>query len=157
NYFNQLENSHDPVHLSFAHLRSRFTEGGLVGVPRVWGEETDWGVAVHAQRPDGKVRTNQFCMPNAVRRTSPPEDPAETRWQEAFAWRVPIDDTSYRSFLLDLIHLTGDAAERYRRERREREARVAEAGEVNDVAARILRGELRVQDIVDHPNIVNIQ
>jgi 5,5'-dehydrodivanillate O-demethylase len=158
NYFNAIENSHDPVHLAFVHRDSAFTTSGLVGVPHVWAEETAWGVAVHAQRPGGRVRTNHFCMPNIIRRTSPPRDPAETAWREAIAWRVPIDDTSYRSFNVDLIHVTGADAERIRAElAARRPAREWAAGEVPALAARILRGELRVQDFADHPNSVNIQ
>src|SRR4029078_10784938 len=42
NYFNNLENQCDPVHVAFAHRTSSFTEGGLIGVPQVSAEETDW-------------------------------------------------------------------------------------------------------------------
>jgi 5,5'-dehydrodivanillate O-demethylase len=157
NFFNALENSHDPVHLAFVHRRSAFTESGLIGVPTVAAEETAWGVAIHATRRGDAVRTVQFCMPNVTRRTSPPEDPAETGWQEAIAWRVPVDDESYRSFNLDLAHLRGEAAERYRQRLRDQEAVRAAAGSVDALAARVLRGELHVEDVKDHPNIVNVQ
>ncbi len=157
NYFNALENSHDPVHLAFVHRRSAFTENGLIGVPTVAAEETPWGVAIHATRRGGTVRTVQFCMPNMTRRTSPPDDPAETRWQEALAWRVPIDDGAYRSFNLDLAYLTGEPAARYRRLLQEREAIREAAGSVDELAGKVLRGELQVEAIKDHPNIVNIQ
>jgi 5,5'-dehydrodivanillate O-demethylase len=157
NYFNALENSHDPVHLAFVHRRSIFTDGGLIGVPEVAAEETAWGVAVHATRPGGGVRTTQFCMPNSIRRNSPPQDPEETKWQEAFAWRVPIDDHSYRSFNLDLVHLTGEAAERYRQRARDRAAEAGDDGTVEELAQRVLRGEITIHDIQDHPALVNIQ
>ena len=135
NYFNALENSHDPVHLAFVHRRSAFTENGLIGVPTVEAEETPWGVAIHATRRGGTVRTVQFCMPNMTRRTSPPDDPAETRWQEALAWRVPIDDTAYRSFNLDLAFLTGEPADRFRHLLDERAA-IREAGRLRGRARR---------------------
>jgi 5,5'-dehydrodivanillate O-demethylase len=157
NYFNALENSHDPVHLAFVHRRSAFTDNGLIGVPTVEAEETPWGVAIHATRRGGSVRTVQFCMPNITRRTSPPDDPAETRWQEALAWRVPIDDVSYRSFNLDLAFLTGEPAARYRRLLEEREAIRDAAGSIEELAGRVLSGEMQIESIKDHPNIVNIQ
>jgi 5,5'-dehydrodivanillate O-demethylase oxygenase subunit len=157
NFFNALENSHDPVHLAFVHRDSAFTTSGLAGVPRVWAEESDWGVTVHAQRPGGQMRTNQFCMPNIIRRTSPPDDPAETRWQEAIAWRVPIDDTAYRSFNADLVHLTGVDADRYREKLRARRERPSSGGTVPETAMRVLRGEVRIQDLTDYPSIVNLQ
>jgi 5,5'-dehydrodivanillate O-demethylase len=157
NYFNALENSHDPVHLAFVHRRSAFTENGLIGVPTVEAEETPWGCAIHATRRGSTVRTVQFCMPNMTRRTSPPDDPAETRWQDALAWRVPIDDTAYRSFNLDLAYLTGEPAERFRRLLAEREAIREAAGSVDELAGKVLCGALRIDEIKDHPNIVNIQ
>jgi 5,5'-dehydrodivanillate O-demethylase oxygenase subunit len=157
NYFNALENSHDPVHLAFVHRRSAFTANGLIGVPTVEAEETPWGVAIHATRRGGSVRTVQFCMPNMTRRTSPPDDPAETRWQEALAWRVPIDDQAYRSFNLDLAFLTGEPAERFRRTLQEREAVREAAGSIDELAGRVLRGELPIDTVKDHPNVVNIQ
>src|SRR5262249_30185033 len=92
-----------------------------------------------------------------TRRTSPPEDPDETRWQDALAWRVPVDDYSYRSFNLDLAHIAGPAAERYRQTLREQEAIREAAGSVAELAERVLRGELRIDDVKDHPNVVNIQ
>jgi 5,5'-dehydrodivanillate O-demethylase oxygenase subunit len=126
-------------------------------VPTVEAEETPWGVAIHATRRGGSVRTVQFCMPNMTRRTSPPDDPAETRWQEALAWRVPIDDQAYRSFNLDLAFLTGEPAERFRRTLQEREAVREAAGSIDELAGRVLRGELPIDTVKDHPNVVNIQ
>ena len=45
------------LHLAFVHRRSAFTENGLIGVPTVEAEETPWGVAIHATRHGGTVRT----------------------------------------------------------------------------------------------------
>src|SRR5687768_4545240 len=157
NFFNALENSHDPVHLAFVHRRSAFTENGLIGVPTVAAEETAWGVSIHATRRGGAVRTVQFCMPNMTRRTSPPDDPAETRWQDALAWRVPIDDESYRSFNVDLAHITGQPADRFRRLLAEREAIRESSGSVEELAATVLGGARHVDELKDDPNVVNIQ
>ena len=157
NFFNALENSHDPVHLAFVHRRSAFTENGLIGVPTVAAEETAWGVSIHATRRGGAVRTVQFCMPNMTRRTSPPDDPAETRWQDALAWRVPIDDESYRSFNVDLAHITGQPADRFRRLLAEREAIRESSGSVEELAATVLGGARHVDEFKDDPNVVNIQ
>jgi 5,5'-dehydrodivanillate O-demethylase len=70
---------------------------------------------------------------------------------------VPVDGGSYRSFNLDLAYLSGEPAERYRRTLQEREAIRDAAGSVEELAGKVLRGELRIDEIKDHPNVVNIQ
>jgi 5,5'-dehydrodivanillate O-demethylase len=153
NYFNNIENGLDHVHVSFTHAASAFTEAGLRGVPRVEAEETEWGIAQYGIRPNGAVRVIQYGMPNILHIKGSPAD-ATSGWVDALAWRVPIDDASHRSFNLNLVHVTGEAAEQYLARR----ARAADrAAEVNVLAAAVLRGEQRVQDLTDHPNLVNIQ
>src|SRR5688572_4034850 len=56
-FFNSYENVCDPLHIGFVHSQSVFTQNSLVGIPETRGEETDYGVVVHAVRPGGKTRT----------------------------------------------------------------------------------------------------
>ena len=162
NWFNNWENAPDPVHLAFTHSSSAFTHGGLVGVPEVAAEESEWGLTVRATRPSG-VRVTQLGMPNIAYIKNAP-DTAGGAWQEAFAWKVPIDDEHHQSFNVSLVHVTGEAAEQYRQRRR------AQAGNsqrpahrppahhpMEEIVDAIMRGELRVADVLDHPNIINIQ
>jgi 5,5'-dehydrodivanillate O-demethylase oxygenase subunit len=153
NYFNNLENQCDPVHVAFAHRTSAFTEGGLIGVPQVSAEETDWGLALKAQRPGGGVRVTQFGMPSMIHIKSSPTGP-DGNWSDMVAWRVPIDDLCHNSFNIHLHHLTGEAAERYR----ERQAkRGKDHRPVAELGAAVRRGEIHIEELKDHPEIVGIQ
>src|SRR6185503_19859808 len=75
NIFNNLENQCDPVHVAFAHRTAALTEGGLIGVPQVSAEETDWGLARKSQRPGGGIRRTQFGMPSMIHIKSSPTGP----------------------------------------------------------------------------------
>ena len=153
NYFNNLENQCDPVHVAFAHRTSAFTEGGLIGVPQVSAEETDWGLALKAQRPGGGVRVTQFGMPSMIHIKSSPAGP-DGDWSDMVAWRVPIDDLCHNSFNIHLHHLTGEAAERYRARQAQK---ATDHRSVAELAAAVRRGEIHIEELKDHPEIVGIQ
>jgi 5,5'-dehydrodivanillate O-demethylase len=153
NYFNNMENQCDPVHVAFAHRTSAFTEGGLIGVPQVSADETEWGLALRAERQGVGVRVTQVGMPNILHIKSSPSEP-DAGWNDLFAWRVPIDDTVHNSFNIHLHRLKGEAAARFR----ERQAkRSASHGSVQELAAAIRRGEMHIEEVKDHPDIVGIQ
>jgi 5,5'-dehydrodivanillate O-demethylase len=157
NFFNSLENTPDEVHVNFVHSNSQFTGAGLnESLPTITAEETDYGFDIYGARTNGAVRVTPFLMPNNRYINVPPGDPAESGWREYLSWRVPLDDETFRSFNLALIHLTGEAAERYRARRTQKAAEVAAYPSAEDVARQVLRGELRVHD-VEHPSIVNVQ
>jgi 5,5'-dehydrodivanillate O-demethylase len=156
NFFQNLENYVDEVHVAFTHRVSHFADHGLYVVPRISAEETDWGVTVYAQRPGDLVRATAIGMPNIgnVAGGAPPSE--EEGWSEFIAWRVPIDDERHVSFNVNMTHIKGEAAERLRQ--RQSERRPAPPGESASVAAaRILRGELEWSDVESRPDIVNVQ
>ncbi len=154
NFFNNIENQCDPVHVAFTHSKSAFTRNGLIGVPSVSAEETQWGLAMSAQRPGVGVRVTQVGMPNILHIKSSPETP-ESGWSELFAWRIPIDDVSHLSFNVHLHRLKGEAAEKFLAMRAER-SKISRQS-VIELGAAIRRGELHTDDIMDHPDIVGIQ
>ena len=154
NYFNSIENGVDPAHLPFVHHRSGFTDNGLRDVPRVSGEETSYGVVCNALRPGQPARLTHHNMPNMLHIKSSPDE-VGGGWSDALAWRVPIDDESHVSFNVNVMHLSGDAARRY--EERQRERGATGASPVNDLAARILAGEMHVDDLGQPPYIVGVQ
>jgi len=153
NFFNNLENQCDPVHVAFAHRTSAFTEGGLIGVPQVSAAETDWGLALRAQRPGGGVRVTQFGMPSMIHIKSSPTGP-DGNWSDMVAWRVPIDDLCHNSFNIHLHHLTGAAAERYRVPKA---AAPSAHRPVAELGAAVRRGDIHIEELKDHPDIVSIQ
>jgi 5,5'-dehydrodivanillate O-demethylase len=157
NYFGTLENGIDQVHVPFTHAKSGFTKFGLNwDIPTITAKETDYGIAMYGTRKDGKARINHYLMPNILYIKGSPES-AREGWREAFAWRVPVDDTSHRSFNIALIHVTGDAAERFRERQRRQEEILANLPSANEMAARVLAGRLSVHDMEERPDIVNIQ
>jgi 5,5'-dehydrodivanillate O-demethylase oxygenase subunit len=157
NYFNQLESNMDELHVAFVHRESVFSEVGLnVDIPEVTGEETDYGVVKYGKRSNGQVRVSHFFMPNALYISSSPED-GESGWTEHIAWRVPIDDEQHASFMANLVHVTGEAAERYVAAQRQRREQLAKLPPALDVSAAVLRGELHTDDLRDRPDVVGIQ
>ena len=157
NYFGTLENGIDQVHVPFTHAKSGFTEFGLNwDIPTISAEETDYGIAMYGTRKDGKARINHYLMPNILYIKGSPES-AREGWREAFAWRVPVDDMSHRSFNIALIHVTGEAAGRFRERQRRQEEVIANLPSANEMAERVLAGRISVHDIEERPDIVNIQ
>jgi 5,5'-dehydrodivanillate O-demethylase len=70
------------------------------------------------------------------------------------AWRVPIDDLSHNSFNIHLHHLTGEAAELYRARQAKKSG---DHRPVADLGAAVRRGEISIEELKDHPDIIGIQ
>jgi 5,5'-dehydrodivanillate O-demethylase oxygenase subunit len=153
-YFNSYENVCDPLHIGFVHSQSVFTQNSLVGIPETRGEETDYGVVVHAVRPGGKTRTTHLLMPTAQYFKQAPYEPEETEWSDIVSWRTPVDDERFTHFSVNVLRVTGEAAERIRERRAELAARSVEP---RVLGAAVLRGELRVQVVTGPTNLVQVQ
>jgi len=95
-------------------------------------------------------------MPNILYIKGSP-DSSQEGWREAFAWRVPVDDLSHRSFNIVLAHVSGEAAERLRERQRQRDEMIAKLPSANEMAVRALAGQISVHDIRERPDLVNIQ
>lgn len=157
-YFNSIENNMDEVHLAFVHRSSSFTATGINAfLPEISGEETDYGIIRFGSRPNGTTRVVHLVMPNLiVFKGEPSSDAGESEGRDQFAWRVPIDDFTHRSFNVSHVYATGEAAERYREKMRRREG-PADAPSANELARRVLRGELHVDELGDRADVINIQ
>jgi 5,5'-dehydrodivanillate O-demethylase len=156
-YFNSLENGVDEVHVGFAHRASGFTVFGLNwDLPEVSAEETEYGLVQYGKRANGVTRVTPFIMPNILYIKGSPDD-SESGWRDAFAWRVPLDDTRHQSFNARLIHVSGAAAERYLERQAQQRARLAALPSAREVADAILAGRLRLADVEGRPDVVNIQ
>jgi 5,5'-dehydrodivanillate O-demethylase len=152
NYFQNVENGPDEVHLAFVHHDTH----GLPVVPRVEVEETEYGMVQYGYRPGQPVRVTHLEMPNILRiRIPPPAEAPNSDWRDYVSWRVPVDDTSHATFVSRLVHVTGSDAEEYLR--RCQETPPPEVPSVDETSARVLRGELRVHDLVDYPYLLNVQ
>jgi 5,5'-dehydrodivanillate O-demethylase len=60
-------------------------------------------------------------------------------------WRLPIDDDHCISFVVDMLHLTGEAADAYRARRRQ--AQPSDPAALNALGDAALVGKLRLRDI----------
>ena len=153
NFFNSIENQCDPVHVAFTHRVSAFTEGGLIGVPQVAAEETNWGLAVTATRQGVGARITQIGMPNMLHIRMAPSTPG-AEWGDMFAWRTPIDDNSHLGFNV-WLHRDG-GAQRQRTEKRGTNSPINSMS-VRDVGIAFRRGDLTHDDVRDHPDLIGIQ
>jgi 5,5'-dehydrodivanillate O-demethylase len=157
NFFNTLENGVDQTHVPFTHAKSNFTKFGLNwDIPRITAEETNYGVAMYGTRSNGITRVNHYVMPNILYIKGSPES-AKEGWREAFAWRVPIDDVTHRSFNIALVHVTGAAARRFRERQRQQQEILSALPSADQMAASALAGKISVHEIEERPDLVNIQ
>lgn len=96
NWFQQIENSMDAVHLGFAHMwgvagqfGASVSGGGLL--PDLKYEETSSGIRQIATRPNNNVRISDWTFPNNNHIVVP----GATRgaaWAHVSVWATPIDD-----------------------------------------------------------------
>lgn len=156
NYFNRVENSVDPVHVPFVHGNSEFTENGLVDIPEVTGEETAFGISTSAKRPNGAVRVTHFHMPNINYFKGTPNENG-FGWVEHLSWRVPVDDESCASYVVQLVHVTGAAADEYRERRRQRVETARTTASATTLGPQVLEGQLKIDDVENRTFIVNLQ
>lgn len=160
NYFNNLESNMDEVHVAFVHRSSEFSNAGLNrDLPKVSGEETEYGIVKYGTRSDGVVRITPFYWPNALHiKLAPDPDDPEQAWSDQIAWRVPIDDERHASFSVNLVHITSEKGkELYHKRQEKRKQQMAGLSPAGEIAKAVIRGELHIDDVKDRPDIVNIQ
>ncbi|HEY7065939.1 MAG TPA: Rieske 2Fe-2S domain-containing protein [Chloroflexota bacterium] len=155
NYFQNLENGPDEVHVHFAH-RQQFGAHGLVDLPRISADETEYGIVQYGTRADGDTRVTHVHMPNGLYVVAPPVNP-ESGWQHTLRWRVPIDDGQHWSFNVTLWRVTGEAAQRFRARRAKQLASERSLAPGDEMASAILAGTLPVDSIQTRPDIVTLQ
>jgi 5,5'-dehydrodivanillate O-demethylase oxygenase subunit len=152
--FSQLENSVDEVHFAFTHRKSKFTDVGLNDeLPDLEAEETDYGILRIGKRGN-EVRRSHILMPNCMYSMVFEHFKG---WAEHIAWRVPIDDRSHVSFMIDCVHKSGADAEEYTRLRQQHRDELKKLEPTSQVVDRIMRGEIHADDLPWRPDIVLIQ
>ncbi len=102
NWFQQVENSMDAVHVSFVHMAltvGPFGQAVTNSIPELSYEETPAGIRQTAVRGDNNVRQSDWTFPNNNHITVPgltPEDP----WMDVFVWMLPNDDLNTTRFMI---------------------------------------------------------
>ena len=160
NFFNSLDNSADWVHENFVHARSAYKSSGINReVPSVTAEETDFGLAGYCKYSDGVVGVNYILMPICMSIVSPHEGKdGEINLGINFAWRVPLDDYTHRSFNLQYVDVTGERAQRFRDSIQARRDALAALPSRDSVVEAIYRGEVHVDEVDEaRPDLLGIQ
>lgn len=102
NWFQQVENSMDAVHVSFVHMAltvGPFGKAVTSSLPELSYEETTSGIRQTAVRGENNVRQSDWTFPNNNHITVPglsPEDP----WIDVFVWMLPNDDLNTTRFMI---------------------------------------------------------
>ncbi len=152
NYYCSLEN--DAFHLPFTH-GNLMEARGLTGVPEVWGEETDWGLACYERWPGRDyVGVNHKGMPN-VGYIVPAAIIATKGTRHALhaSWRVPIDDEHHAQIRVNLTTVTGKDAEALLANRT---AEFYDRAAIVTLGEAVLAGKMQLSD-VKHTHVEVIQ
>ncbi|CAJ48214.1 putative iron-sulphur containing oxygenase [Bordetella avium 197N] len=102
NWFQQVENSMDAVHVSFVHMAltvGAFGKAVTTSIPELSYEETAAGIRQTARRAKDNVRQSDWTFPNNNHITVPgltPEDP----WLDVFVWMLPNDELNTTRFMI---------------------------------------------------------
>ncbi len=104
NWFQQVENSMDAVHLSFAHMwgiEGQFGSAISGGrqIPDLEYEETSSGIRQIATRSNGNVRISDWTFPNNNHIVVPGLD-KNSSWGHVSVWATPVDDENTMRFRL---------------------------------------------------------
>ena len=108
NWFQHVENSLDPVHVSFAHQAGRvgvFGNAVTTAIPELSYEETNWGIRQTATRPGGNVRVSDWTFPNYNCVAVPGLD-EHSPWIDTGNWMVPVDDGKTARFSMRAVPST---------------------------------------------------
>jgi 5,5'-dehydrodivanillate O-demethylase len=133
NYFNNMDNSLDEVHVSFAHWNRRVPLMEQI-FPIVSAEETDYGLIRYGKRGD-EVRVVHFHMPNT-------HHLGELAERQSIHWRVPVDDEHH---LIPTTTLIPPGKERG--PAGGEEDPIATSREISEIGEAIRAGRLSVEDL----------
>jgi 5,5'-dehydrodivanillate O-demethylase len=117
NWFQQIENSLDAVHVSFAHQGfwvGPFGEAVTSEIPELSYAENDAGLEQTATRSNGNVRRGNWIFPNNNYINTPGVAEGDP-WINISVWVLPVDDYhATRFFLWGIDSTTPQADARFR-------------------------------------------
>jgi len=145
NYFQRIENDHDEVHTHYTH--NFMPKFGLHEMPHMSARETEYGMKSIGAYPNGRVFEAHCFMPNILLRQVPiPQDPSQMSIH--LAWRVPIDDESTLSYMVNRVSSFDEDAR----------GRMETVLDYDTVIQKLLDCEISLEDIdPDHPLLPIIQ
>jgi 5,5'-dehydrodivanillate O-demethylase len=163
NYFSQLDNAGDPIHVPFVHRESRRRVKIETPISKIYPKETDIGIQYTMISSAGKKHLRYLFMPNIVQVDVPlrqygfllDDSPSGGAMMPRLIWKVPVDDENFVSFGLTYIPLTGSTAEKF--QEHVRQTRSGGGASVGELGRAVLAGKLRIRDIEAMDNYKLIQ
>ena len=154
NYFSQLDNAGDPIHIPYTHREARRRVGIETPVRRMIPEETEYGIKYTTTTANGDKIVRHFFMPNIIQLITNlrhdgiflDDSPSGGAIMPRLVWQVPIDDQNFVAFVVTYIPLTGEKAKKFHALRREIQHKDGIAPQ--EVGNAILAGKLRMTDVV---------
>ncbi|MBB6123069.1 Rieske 2Fe-2S domain-containing protein [Sphingobium subterraneum] len=145
NFFQRIENDHDEVHAHYTH--PQMESYGFKELPWITARETDYGLLSVAKRKEGPTFETHCFMPNVQLREVPLQQD-KTQVSLHLAWRVPIDDSTTYSVMVNRVAT-------YDESMRGREANMEDPGEI---AARVMSCEISLDEVdPDYPLLPIVQ
>lgn len=113
NWFQQVENSMDAVHVSFVHHWGKvgtFGQAVDTTLPELSYEETSAGIRQTAVRSASSRRVSEWTFPNNNYIVTPSFG-ADAPWIDNGVWVVPVDDSSSIRFSIRSVPMTDEATD----------------------------------------------
>jgi 5,5'-dehydrodivanillate O-demethylase len=156
NFFTNVENGLDHAHVPFTHRFSADPSRTKTG----FSASTRHQEPIEVRRTEGAVYVRErgeanpyratFLMPNGLHLIVAARDGL----REQFAWRIPVDDDRHVSYGIVARYLSPEGV---RDHLARKNAPAPDLPAADECAEQVLRGEKRLADFVDHPDLVNIE
>ena len=147
NFFQNLENSIDEVHINFLHANSPYQGNINEHVPVVTTEETGFGLAQLGARNSGITRATYYHPPTTTSWAQPATYPEETEWRDMLGFRVPIDDFSHITHTVTFAKVPPEKRSAFLDRRKAEWEELSKLRPGEDIADDVLAGRMRFRDI----------
>ena len=153
NYYNRLDNDPDAYHVIYTHTESirRARQQSRYTKRATTAEVTPYGLRTIVRLPGSDIDYLHQYMPNINQirvRTGMASAPGQEVlrvWEDRLTWALPLDDENSYRFEVNLVDLTGAAAEALEKTRREQTEGVGDR--LNRLGDQILAGKLTIEDL----------
>lgn len=147
NFFQNLENSIDEVHIGFLHADSPYQGTINEHVPIISTEETEYGLMQLGARVNGISRSTHYHPPTTTSWAQPATYPEETEWRDMLGFRVPIDDTRHITHTVTFAKVPPDKRASFLDRRKAEWEELSKLPTVEEIADDVLTGRMRFKDI----------
>lgn len=147
NFFQNLENSIDEVHIGFLHANSPYDGNINNEVPIIKTEETSFGLAQYGERTGGVTRATFYQPPTTTSWAQAPTYPEEEGWRDMLGFRVPIDDESHITHTVTFAKVPPEKRITFHARRKKEWEELSKLQPAEEIADAVLAGKMRFIDI----------